>query len=353
MPILTLHRLRNAVTTLFSIGFILLLLTGCNSSPWAVPDEAFDVEVPEPLNLSELIATLPSDTLKAHAIWTANTGQFGALYTEEILRIGENDQTQIVAELNAFATHPEITSIQQAIDSTSGEEDVLKNIELELTRGIQRFHYFFPSEPAPRIVWMNTGFNFAVYPTNEELGIGLEWFLGADHPMVQTLPLHLFPQYMRNRMEPELIPTTALRGWLLVHFSDPWYVSVENMVDEMMYWGKITFILHQCFPEVPVERLFDWTPESLEWAKNNERAVWIELQSQQDLFNTNRSEFGPLFSEGPFTNYGAIPQDSPDRLGIYMGWRMVNEYMLKNPELTFGELLATDDYQTIMKAYRP
>ena len=36
-------------------------------------------------------------------------------------------------------------------------------------------------------MWMNTGFNYAVYPTDEHLGVGLEWYLGADHPIVSTL----------------------------------------------------------------------------------------------------------------------------------------------------------------------
>ena len=182
-----------------------------------VPASAFDADVPEPVDVRAVMALGDFDA------WQSATGAFGYAYTEDILRIGAGDDPATVAEFETFLTHPNVAPIEAAIDSTSGAPERLAQSETELIRAFQRFHHWFPEAQLPQLMWMNTGFNYAVYPTDEHLGVGLEWYLGADHPIVSTLPPEMFPQYMRNRMEPNRISASAFRGWLLVHFSDPWY----------------------------------------------------------------------------------------------------------------------------------
>jgi len=362
MPMLTSSCSRNVIfqcnriqrlAALCSALVGLAVLSGCSEKhEWNVPHSAFDARVPAPLNLRESMRNLPGDSLAAWQTWNEQTGIFGAAYAEDILRIGNASRPSTVAEFQRFITHPDVAPIESAIDSTSGAPANLAQHEADLIAGIQRFHYFFPKSDVPQIVWLNSGFNYAVYPTPTHLGVGLEWFLGSDHPIVGTLAPHLFPQYMRNRMQPERITPTALRGWLLVHFSDPWY-RTDRCVDELLYWGKVMFILEQCLPDTPPHMLFDWTAEDFLWAEEHERDVWLELQPQDVLFSSDRTEFGRWFAEGPFTKYGGIPQESPDRLGAYMGWRMVQDFMQQNPELSFGELMAITEYHGIVKAYRP
>jgi len=331
----------------------LIVLGGCREKhEWHVPHSAFDVPMPEPLDLRKSMRNLPPDSLAAWQAWKEQTGPFGAAYAEDILRIGDASLPSTVAEFQRFMNHPDVAPIEAAIDTTSGAPESLAQHEERLTAAMQRFHHFFLEAPVPQVVWMNSGFNYAVYPTESYLGVGLEWFLGSDHPIVGTLAPHLFPQYMRNRMQPERVTPTALRGWLLVHFSDPWY-RTDRCVDELLYWGKVMFILEQCLPDTPPHLLFDWTAEDMLWAKEHERDVWLELQPQDVLFSSDRTEFGRWFAEGPFTRYGGIPQESPDRLGAYMGWRMVQDFMQQHPDLSFDDLMAITDYQGIVKAYRP
>lgn len=311
-----------------------------------VPASAFDADVPEPVDVRAVMALGDFDA------WQAATGAFGYAYTEDILRIGAGDDPATVAEFETFLTHPNVAPIEAAIDSTSGAPERLAQSETELIRAFQRFHHWFPEAQLPQLMWMNTGFNYAVYPTDEHLGVGLEWYLGADHPIVSSLPPEMFPQYMRNRMEPYRISASAFRGWLLVYFSDPWY-RTDRCVDELLYWGKVLYIMEQCMPDMPKADLLDWTQEAWAWAEAHERDIWLELQPQDALFNTDRTQFGKWFNEGPFTRYGAIPQDSPDRLGAYMGWRMVSDFMEKHPEIDLAALMEVTDINPVVKAYRP
>jgi hypothetical protein len=111
--------------------------------------------------------------------------------------------------------------------------------------------------------------------------------------------------------------------------------------------------MEQCMPDASKADLLDWTPEAWAWAAAHERDIWLELQPQDALFDTDRTQFGKWFSEGPFTRYGAIPQDSPDRLGAYMGWRMVSDFMDKHPEVDLAALAEVTDINPVVKAYRP
>ncbi|MBO74227.1 MAG: hypothetical protein CMD33_03025 [Flavobacteriales bacterium] len=324
-----------------------LTFTGCEEKPnFQVPKAAFDADVPTPVDIRGLMRRGEFDS------WHTATGSFGYSYTEDILRIGSGADPATVAGFKTFLEHPNIAPIEAAIDTTSGSAAHLLQNEEVLTRAFQRFHHWFPDAPLPRIMWMNSGFNYAVYPTDQHLGIGLEWFLGKDHPIVSTLPPEMFPQYMRNRMEPDRISASAFRGWLLVHFSNPWY-RTDRCVDEMLFWGKVIYIMEQCMPDLSKADLWDWTAEAWTWAQVHERDIWLELQPQDALFNTDRTQFSKWFNEGPFTRYGAIPQDSPDRLGAYMGWRMVSDFMEKHPEVDLAALMEVTDINPVVKAYRP
>lgn len=349
MPMLTPHCLRSA-----TFGFLAAcLMTGLYSCggerTYDVPASAYDHDVPEAVNVRSLMQQAAADGLES---WQAQTGEFGLAYTEDILRIGAGDDPATLLEFERFLSHPDVAPIEAAIDTTSGLPERLAQHEATLRRAFQRFHHWFPDDELPQVAWMNSGFNYAVYPMPGYLGVGLEWFLGTEHPIVQTLAPNMFPQYMRNRMQPDRVPTSAFRGWLLVHFSQPWY-RTERCVDEMLFWGKAMFILEQCMPDAPKAALFDWSEAEWQWAREHERDVWIELQPQDVLFESDRTRFGKWFTEGPFTRYGAIPQDSPDRLGVYMGWRMVSDYMDKHPELELADLIQVTDINPVIKAYRP
>ena len=55
-----------------------------------------------------------------------------------------------------------------------------------------------------------------------------------------------------------------------------------------------------------------------------------------------------MFQEGPFTP--GLPEKGPDRLGQFLGWRMVQQYMENNSDLTLEELKEVG-YNTILQAY--
>ena len=58
-------------------------------------------------------------------------------------------------------------------------------------------------------------------------------------------------------------------------------------------------------------------------------------------------------ADAPFTKAGDVPQDSPDRLGWYMGLRWVEDYMARQANTTLPGLMTQKDVLPFLQAYRP
>jgi uncharacterized protein YjaZ len=57
-----------------------------------------------------------------------------------------------------------------------------------------------------------------------------------------------------------------------------------------------------------------------------------------------------LFSDGPFTSGLPIGDEAPPRLGMFLGWRIVKNFMNKNEDITLIQLKSID-FKTIIKTY--
>ena len=332
-----------------------LLLSGCdgcgNDDPWTVePAEvAQEVDIAF-VPLHEAVREVPADTAAAAAWFTGLAGDFAAEYVEVIVRFGPVGAGSTYMAMRDFAAHPDIAESFRAIDTTSAP--AARAAEPVLRAAFSRFAHHFPKDTLPTVVWMNTGFNVAVYPTATHLGVGLDWFLGPDHPIVGKLAPEVFPAYQRARMSTDYLVTDALRGWMLVHFAEPWY-NPRTCADEALYRGKVLFMLHRIHPEAASRLWLNWSEEQWAWAEEHEQQVWSEFSNAEELLNDRRADYLKWFNEGPFTRAGRVPQESPDALGSYIAWRAVEDYMAAHPETTLPALLALTDPVPVFKSYRP
>ncbi|PCJ82647.1 MAG: hypothetical protein COA49_00885 [Bacteroidetes bacterium] len=345
-------RVINSITLAF-ITFFVITFSSCGNHKWEI--DPSKVVLDKEFSCRNFIYDIENlDENDSIALVTIRNkyGSFWEDYSEDIIRIGNARDPKTISELRKFMSHPDSRATFEAIDTTSGKESYLESVGLILENGFKRFHAFMPHEPVPDIIWMNSAFNYAIYPREEYIAVGLEWFMGPDHPIVGLLPPDLFPRYQQLRMHPDLMASDAIKGWMLVHFSSRGYTG-ERCIDDILYWGKIMWLLDKCLPESYEHVLMDWSPEDLVWAKSNESAIWIELQPSNVIFETNRTIYNRWLSDGPFTKAGAIPQESPDRLGVWMGWQIVEDYMAENPEVTIDELFSESNYLPFLKSYRP
>jgi hypothetical protein len=332
---------------------LIVLLIGCRGDKWSInPD---DVDLGAEFRVRSFhkdLLTLPdSDTVAVEKLVRVY-GEFWADYSEDVLKLGPFNEPSTVAALRGFLNHPSTIETFAAIDTTSGSANRIAKFSLELENGFKRFHALMPAEPVPDVILMPSGFNSSVYPREDFIAVGLDMFIGHEHPILNYLPPEKFPQYRKLRMHPDLISSNAFRGWMLVNFADRGYTGAM-LIEDILYWGKVLWLTDKCMPELHDHLLMDWTPGELAWAEANEESIWIELQPQDVLFEKNGTIYNRWLNEGPFTRAGAIPQESPDKLGIWMGWRMIDDYMNKYPSTSIDELFSDTQPTPYLKTYRP
>ena len=303
----------------------------------------------DPKMFHETLSEIPAkDTLSIDEL-RAEYPSFIDDYLEDMLRIGPADSAQSLAILKQFAAFQDT---QEGLDAIAvAHQNNLPKYEEELEKAFAYHQYHFPSDTIPEIVFMHSGFNYSVYPYNNEyVANGLDYFLGESEVM-QKLDPSIFPQYMRDKMRPEYTVTSAVRGWLLVKNQE--HYSQKDLLSTIMYWGKIMYLMDACFPETEDYLKMDYSPSDIVWCEENERSIWIELSNQKYLYESRRREVDKWITEGPFTSAADIPQDSPARLGVWMGWQIVRDYMNNNPEVTLEQLLEETNYIKLLNTYKP
>ena len=288
---------------------------------------------------------------------TANAGWERHLITD-ILQLGpwppgsEDNRATLDSAWAGFTAFEGTRIAIGGVDSALNQSGRLQDAEANLKRAISRFHQHFPNATIPNVDFSYTGFNYSTYPTDDLLLIGCEFFIGAHHPAVLGLPPNIYPRYMQERMVPEHLAGDAMRGWLLVHFQNR-YPQQSRLADELLYWGKVLFITRCLTPEIPAHDLLDFTAAEWDWIRAHEMQVWMELRKEEFLYTSKRMDIQRWVADAPFTKAGDVPQDSPDRLGWYMGLRWVEDFMQRHPEMTLQELMDKQDVLPFLQAYRP
>lgn len=339
------HRL-SIITLLFTT----ILLMACSSDQHRADISDIPPQV-TCLYLSDSLHAADTSALSlAHQKVYQNFGNFWRDYSEDILRLGAARNPETLLNWKDFAEDPLISELERAIQEVHGPQ--LDSYCKALDEAFRRYRYFFPNDSLPEVVFMNSGFNYGVWPTETHLGIGLDFFIGADHPLVEPLDPTIFPAYTKEKMRAELLVPDALRGWLLVHFQNRCY-SDETLVESVLYYGKMMYLLELMLPEEAPYRLMDYTPEQLEWVRENERNIWVSFSDQEILYERRKFEMNRWVHDAPFTRAADLPQDTPARVGMWIGWQMVKDYMQRNPEVTPDEMLSIQDPLTFLNAYRP
>jgi len=222
----------------------------------------------------------------------------------------------------------------------------IPQINLELITAFKYLRYYFPNLLVPSsIVYFNSLFHTNVYCGKKELGIGMECYLGPNSPSVKRLPNQEFFQWLKNSMRLDYLKRDVLSAWIISN-----YISENNnsLVEQMIRWGKIIYLVERCIPDYKKNCLLRYPPEKFDWAEKNESSVWKYLVNEQLLFSKNERDISFLINEGPFTI--GLPEKSPDRLGQYIGWKMVHDYMDEHENISLRDLVNTP-YNSILQTY--
>lgn len=224
----------------------------------------------------------------------------------------------------------------------------LKPIEEKLTDGFKHLKYHLPDAKMPsHIVFMNTLFRSSVWVTEKEVGIGLGNYLGPRSKTVQKTDPNVMYKWMREAMRKDYLERDVVENWVSTHLVE----AVDlNLASDLIYYGKVMYLVKAAYPEIHDRLVLRYTKSQWNWAEKNEQAFWDYLMQNQMFYKNEEITKLNLFNAGPKTP-GLPIKGSPDRLGKYLGYKIVCDYMAET-EATVAQMIKTD-YKKILQKYKP
>ncbi len=330
-------------TFFFFFALFFLVLTSCTNNRLEIDASAVKVNV-DFVNLDSIITTVPTTSLPTILDKYANSSEGILAYQlGHCLGIGGFKDKGSLDRIQMFRTEPYIKRLEIQISTTFKSKSDLQS---QILDGFSHLKYHFPKHPMPTtIFYINSLFVSNVFCSYNEIGIGLDRYLGAKTSVIQELPSQEFFQWMKDGMRKEYIPRDVLSEWIAKNM----VTEVDGaFADKMIRWGKILYLTEAAFPNIDKHLLFRYTKNGYDWAEHNETSIWKYLVNEELLFSKNERDHANFLNEGPFTV--GLPEKSPDRLGQYLGWRIVHEFMDNNESVSLQQLINVP-YNTILQSY--
>ena len=268
---------------------------------------------------------------------------FMPLWVEDILGIPSADTSFLVSQLPLF-----LNDTVYGFRHTNAREKELfadvRSLEESIGKAFARILWLYPETEIPSLYLFVSGFQTPIYFGEDLIGIGADMYLGSDYEYYNRVVY----EYQKQTMRKECIPVDVVSAFLFRTL--PYTSTKSRLLDQMLYRGKIMYLTAQIFDELPSYEVMGWKKEQWDWCIENERAIWHLVMDKRDLFKTESLVLTSYLNDGPFTS--EVSQDSPGRLGIWLGWRIVESYMEHNESVTLQELMSEGDAQKILELSR-
>ena len=272
--------------------------------------------------------------------------EFMTLWVEDILGIPSVDTAYLEQALPQFLNDT-LYGFKQTNAVEREQFEDISELQSSLNQAFAKIKYLYPETEIPTFYLFVSGFQTPIYFNDELIGIGADMYLGSDYEYYNRVVY----EYQKQTMRKECIPVDVVSAYLFRTI--PYTSTKSRLLDQMMYRGKVMYLTAQIFDQMPAYEVMGWTKEQWKWCEKNERAIWHLVMDKRDLFKTESLILTGYLNDGPFTS--EISQDAPGRLGIWLGWRIVESYMEHNENVTLQELMAEGDAQKILEEsyYKP
>lgn len=318
------------------------VLVACSSDPLQVETDAINVSV-RYVNLDSLLfKTSDNQLVKNHLSLLKDMGDIYQYELGACLSVPDASDTSLLKIVHEFKRNPFFMNsekeIQIKFSSLSEYSDTLNSAWKHLK-------YHFPKEKLPKtVVFMNTFFLSNTFVTTNEVGIGLERYLGENSDVIKALPEEPFHDWMKAKMDARYLVRDVICNWVSTHYLSE---SKGNLAERMVFWGKALYITNAAIPNADPSILLRYTPKEYEWALANEYDMWTYLAKDKLLFKLDEKFAANLLNDAPFT--AGLPVKGPDRLGQFIGYRMILKYMELHPDTKLKDLPAIDFSEILME----
>jgi len=192
-------------------------------------------------------------------------------------------------------------------------------------------------------------FNYPILPADSVYFVALDLYLGKESPFYQGMP-----RYLAYNRQPQFLVRDL--GYTLYENQVNRKKVNETLLEAMVYFGKIYYLLEQSMPEITEADLMQYPPDKLKFAQEHEKEMWVYFIENQLLFRSSADAKRRFIDVAPFSKFRTeLDVNTPGQIGHWFGYKIVKAFHAQNPQLSFQELIAENDAQKILKlsAYKP
>ncbi len=260
------------------------------------------------------------------------------LYSNYIIETGSPDSTSFVTKLQKKFSDKAFSTLY--IDAEN-KYDSISDIEAILGKALKELQFYFPHIKNPAIYMHVSGLNQSVIVGENILSLSIDKYLGEDYPMYQQY----YTSRQRKNMVREKVVPDYLTGLLFSEFS--FNASDSRLLDNLIYRGKIVYLLQAILPDTDEARLLGFSEDELNLCLKNEKEIWRFILENKHLYSTDYLTISKYMSDdAPHSAF--FTDEYPTQIGTFIGWRIVSQYMSKNKNVTLPDLMQNTDNQQIL-----
>ena len=208
--------------------------------------------------------------------------------------------------------------------------------------------YHFPNYRTPDVITVISDVDYSnrVILADTLLLIGLDNYLGKDHKFYRGIE-----HYIAAGLDKTYLISDVAGAFGKTTLSFP---SDRTFLAQMIYYGKELYLKDQLIPLATDAQKIVYTPEELEWARANEEQIWRYFIERELLYSTDNMLAPRFLDPAPFSKFRLeLDNESPGRLGRYMGWQIVRAFM-NNNDVKLIQLLGLSSDEIFKKSnYKP
>lgn len=219
----------------------------------------------------------------------------------------------------------------------------------EIEELFKHIKYYFPPVKVPQIytVIAEMDQNTKAIYANDKLLIALELYLGKDHKFYQEFPAYLKQNFEKRQILPDVVQSFA--DGIIMPPKD------NSFMAQMIYHGKALYLKDILIPDYTDAERIGYTEDQIKWSQENESYIWRKFIEDKILFSSDSKLASRYLNLAPFSKfYLEIDNESPGRIGQWIGWQIVRSFVENNPDVKLQDMLKMDGKELFEKSkYKP
>ncbi len=250
------------------------------------------------------------------------------------------------AEYIEKMTHPQWRELYTEVEKKYGDftpetreiEDVFRHIK-----------FYYPKTKTPEVTTMiyEMDYNTKVIYADSIILISLEMYLGKDHRFYEGIDKYIRQNFETKQMMPDLVSSFAR-----TKVPPP---TEKSLLAYMIYGGKELYMKDLMIPDYSDADKIGYTEDQVKWCQANEAMMWQYFIEESYLYSTDNKLLSRFINLAPFSKfYLEVDNESPGRVGTWVGWQIVRAFMKNNPDVTLQKMLLMDAVEIFNKSkYKP